>query len=123
MAQSKIDLENKIKKSMEKSVGGESPEIDAMSKELTNHIVEFIQAQTFTITSLNATQVATTTAGGLTVPTGLPQPPGAPAIPSTIPPLTIPKITVKIDEDNTASDNPFGGVESIQSKVQLKTLA
>ena len=116
MAQSKIDLENKIKKSMEKSVGGESPEIDAMSKELTNHIVEFIQAQTFTITSLNATQVATTTAPGAAV--GVP--PGAPL---TIPPITIPKITVKLDEDNTASDNPFSGVESIQSKVQLKTLA
>ena len=87
MAQSKIDLENKIRQTMVDSVGGESPEIDAMSKELTNHIVEFIQAQTFTITSLNATQVATTTAGCLTVPTGLPQPPGAPAIPSTIPPL------------------------------------
>ena len=55
MAQSKIDLENKIRQTMVDSVGGESPEIDAMSKELTNHIVEFIQAQTFTITSMNAT--------------------------------------------------------------------
>ena len=100
MAQSKTDLENKIKKTMEDSVGGESPEIDAMSKELTNHIVEFIQAQTFTVTSLNATQIA------------VPSPTGP-----------IPKITVKVDEDNTASDNPLSGVESITSKVQLKTLA
>mgnify|MGYP001170960385 CR=1 FL=1 len=109
MAQSKIDLENKIRQTMVDSVGGESPEIDAMSKELTNHIVEFIQAQTFTITSLNATQVANTTT---------PSVPGAPGAPHIIP-----KTTVTIDEDNTASDNPFSGVESIQSKVQLKILA
>ena len=32
-------------------------------------------------------------------------------------------VTVKIDEDNTAADNAFAGVESITSKVQLKTLA
>ena len=103
MAQSKIDLENKIKKSMEKSVGGESPEIDAMSKELTNHIVEFIQAQTFTITSMNATQLG--------IPVTTPSGPG------------VTNVTVKIDEDNTAADNAFAGVESITSKVQLKTLA
>ena len=104
MAQSKIDLENKIRQTMVDSVGGESPEIDAMSKELTNHIVEFIQAQTFTVTSLNATQVN----AAVVTPTG---------------PGTAPIITVKVDEDNTASDNPLSGVESITSKVQLKTLA
>lgn len=103
MAQSKIDLENKIRDSMVKSVGGESPEIDAMSKELTNHIVEFIQAQTFTITSMNATQLG--------IPVTTPSGPG------------VTNVTVKIDEDNTAADNAFAGVESITSKVQLKTLA
>tara|TARA_B100000424_G_scaffold80147_1_gene59996 strand:+ start:55 stop:366 length:312 start_codon:yes stop_codon:yes gene_type:complete len=103
MAQSKIDLENNIRDSMVKSVGGESPEIDAMSKELTNHIVEFIQAQTFTITSMNATQLG--------IPVTTPSGPG------------VTNVTVKIDEDNTAADNAFAGVESITSKVQLKTLA
>ena len=47
-----------------------------------------------------------------------PSVPGAPGAPHIIP-----KTTVTIDEDNTASDNPFSGVESIQSKVQLKILA
>ena len=103
MAQSKINLENNIRDSMVKSVGGESPEIDAMSKELTNHIVEFIQAQTFTITSMNATQLG--------IPVTTPSGPG------------VTNVTVKIDEDNTAADNAFAGVESITSKVQLKTLA
>tara|TARA_R100000315_G_C5166308_1_gene95879 strand:- start:407 stop:718 length:312 start_codon:yes stop_codon:yes gene_type:complete len=103
MAQSKIDLENKIRQTMVDSVGGESPEIDAMSKELTNHIVEFIQAQTFTITSMNATQLG--------IPVTTPSGPG------------VTNVTVKIDEDNTAADNAFAGVESITSKVQLKTLA
>lgn len=103
MAQSKIDLENKIRQTMVDSVGGESPEINAMSKELTNHIVEFIQAQTFTITSMNATQLG--------IPVTTPSGPG------------VTNVTVKIDEDNTAADNAFAGVESITSKVQLKTLA
>ena len=103
MAQSKIDLKNKIRQTMVDSVGGESPEIDAMSKELTNHIVEFIQAQTFTITSMNATQLG--------IPVTTPSGPG------------VTNVTVKIDEDNTAADNAFAGVESISSKVQLKTLA
>jgi len=103
MAQSKTDLENKIRQTMVDSVGGESPEIDAMSKELTNHIVEFIQAQTFTITSMNATQLG--------IPVTTPSGPG------------VTNVTVKIDEDNTAADNAFAGVESITSKVQLKTLA
>ena len=103
MAQSKINLENKIRQTMVDSVGGESPEINAMSKELTNHIVEFIQAQTFTITSMNATQLG--------IPVTTPSGPG------------VTNVTVKIDEDNTAADNAFAGVESITSKVQLKTLA
>ena len=107
MAQSKINLENKIRQTMVDSVGGESPEIDAMSKELTNHIVEFIQAQTFTITSMNATQLG--------IPINVVGAAGAS--------VGAANVTVKIDEDNTAADNAFAGVESITSKVQLKTLA
>ena len=95
--------------------------VDALAQGLTDAIVKWVQAQTFTVTSLNATQLATTTAPSLTIPTGIPQPPGAPAVPSTIPSLVIPKITVKIDENSQAADNPLSGTESMQSKVKLKT--
>ena len=93
--------------------------LDTLAQGLTDAIVKWVQAQTFIVTSLNATQLATTTAPSLTVPTGIPQPPGAPAVPSTIPSLVIPKITVKVDENAAASDNPNSGVESMQSKVKL----
>ena len=95
--------------------------VDALAQGLTDAIVKWVQAQTFIVTSLNATQLATTTAPSLTIPTGIPQPPGAPAVPSTIPSLVIPKITVKIDENSQAADNPLSGTESMQSKVKLKT--
>ena len=94
--------------------------VDVLAQDLTDAIVKWVKAQTFIVTSLNATQLATTTAPSLTVPTGIPQPPGAPAVPSTIPSLVIPKITVKVDENAAASDNPNSGVESMQSKVKLK---
>jgi len=59
--------------------------VETLAQNLTDAIVNWVQAQTFVVTSLNATQLATTTAPSLTVPTGIPQPPGSPAIPSTIP--------------------------------------
>ena len=48
-----------------------------------------------------------------------------PAIPSTIPSLVIPNITVKIDEDGLAPDNALGGgkTESLLSQVRLKNIA
>ena len=62
--------------------------------------VKWVQAQTFIITSLNATQ--------LNVPVITPVGPGTAA-----------KVTVKIDENSAAVDNPLSGTESMQSKVQL----
>tara|TARA_E500000331_G_scaffold259548_1_gene250397 strand:+ start:366 stop:731 length:366 start_codon:yes stop_codon:yes gene_type:complete len=89
--------------------------IDTLAQDLTDSIITFIQAQEFTVTSLNATQVATTTAPGAAV--GVP--PGTPLL---IPPITIPKITVKIDENSAAPDNPLSGVESLSSVVKLKNV-
>ena len=62
------------------------------------------------------------TTPSLTAPTGIPQPPGVPAIPSTIPSLVIPNITVKIDEDGLATDNAGSKTESLQSQVRLKNV-
>ena len=68
---------------------------------MTNAIVNFIQAQTFTITKLNATQ--------LNVPVITPTGPGTAA-----------KVTVKVDENSQAVDNPLSGAESMTSEVKLK---
>ena len=78
--------------------------VDVLAQGLTDAIVKWVQAQTFTITKLNASQGA--------VPAVTPVGPG-----------TIPMITVKIDDQGQGVDNPMAGgkVESMQSKVQLKT--
>ena len=75
--------------------------VDVLAQGLTDAIVKWVQAQTFIITSLNATQ--------LNVPVITPVGPGTAA-----------KVTVKIDENSAAVDNPLSGTESMQSKVQLK---
>ena len=75
--------------------------IDVLSMQLAIAIRDFIQAQTFTITKLNATQV--------NVPVITPTGPGTAA-----------KVTVKIDENSQAVDNPLSGAESITSEVKLK---
>ena len=75
--------------------------VDVLAQGLTDAIVKWVQAQTFIITSLNATQV--------NVPVITPVGPGTAA-----------KVTVKIDENSAAVDNPLSGAESMQSKVQLK---
>jgi len=77
--------------------------IDELAGDLSKAIINWVQAQTFTITKLNASQGA--------VPAVTPVGPG-----------TIPMITVKIDDQGQGVDNPMGGgkVESMQSKVQLK---
>ena len=75
--------------------------IDVLSMQLAIAIRDFIQAQTFTITKLNATQV--------NVPVKTPTGPGTAA-----------KVTVKIDENSQAVDNPLSGAESITSEVKLK---
>ena len=72
--------------------------INQLSEDLSKAIIDFIKAQTFTVTKLKASQVA---------------------VPST--PAAVPIITVKIDEKNLAADNPMSGLESSQSEVKLKT--
>ena len=104
---------------------GQKDKLSRLAEDLTNAISSFIQAQTFTVTKLQASQQGVTTTPSLTAPTGIPQPPGVPAIPSTIPSLVIPNITVKIDEDGLAPDNALGGgkTESLLSQVRLKNIA
>ena len=73
--------------------------VDTLAQNLTDAIIKFIQAQTFTVTKLNASQVG---------------------VPST--PAAVPSITVKVDEKNQAVDNPLSGVESMNSEVKLKKI-
>jgi len=73
--------------------------VDILAQDLTDSIITFIQAQEFTITSMQASQV------------GIPTPFGP-----------IPLATVKIDENSAAADNPLSGVESLTSVVKLKTV-
>ena len=103
----KTDIFDALKKNVEPSNPGENYEfndggkLDTLAQDLSNAIVEFIQAQTFTITKLNATQ--------LNVPVITPVGPGTAA-----------KVTVKVDENSQAVDNPLSGAESITSEVKLK---
>ena len=87
----------------ENYVFSDNGKVDVLAQGLTDAIVKWVKAQTFTITKLNASQGA--------VPVITPVGPG-----------TIPMITVKIDDQGQGVDNPIGGgkVESMQSKVQLK---
>tara|TARA_A100000164_G_scaffold329477_1_gene317231 strand:- start:63 stop:467 length:405 start_codon:yes stop_codon:yes gene_type:complete len=104
---------------------GQKDKLSRLAEGLADAISSFIQAQTFTVTKLQASQQGVTTTPSLTAPTGIPQPPGVPAIPSTIPSLVIPNITVKIDEDGLAPDNALGGgkTESLLSQVRLKNIS
>ena len=101
----KTDIFDALKKNIEPSNPGENYEfndggkLDTLAQDLSNAIVEFIQAQTFTITKLNASQVG---------------------VPST--PAAVPIVTVKVDENNQAVDNPASGLESMNSKVKLKNI-
>ena len=103
----KTDIFDALKKNIEPSNPGENYEfndggkLDTLAEDLTNAIVNFIQAQTFTITKLNATQ--------LNVPVITPVGPGTAA-----------KVTVKVDENSRAVDNPLSGTESMTSEVKLK---
>ena len=103
----KTDIFDALKKSVEPSNPSENYEfndggkLDDLAENLTNAIVKFIQAQTFTVTKLNATQ--------LNVPVITPTGPG-----------TATKVTVKVDENSQAVDNPLSGTESITSEVKLK---
>ena len=101
---------------------GQKDKLSRLAEGLADAISSFIQAQTFTVTKLQASQQGVTTTPSLTAPTGIPQPPGVPAIPSTIPSLVIPNITIKIDEDGLATDNAGSKTESLQSQVRLKNV-
>ena len=103
----KTDIFDALKKNIEPNNSGENYEfndggkLDTLAQDLTNAIVNFIQAQAFTITKLNATQ--------LNVPVITPTGPGTAA-----------KVTVKVDENSQAVDNPLSGAESMTSEVKLK---
>ena len=92
-----------MKKNIEPSNPGENYEfndggkLDTLAQDLTNAIVKFVQAQTFTVTKLNASQLA---------------------IPSPLGPIPI--VTVKVDENSQAVDNQLSGTESMTSEVKLK---
>ena len=92
--------------------------LSRLAEDLTNAISSFIQAQTFTVTKLQASQQGVSTAPSLTTP-------AVAGVPSTIPSLVIPNITIKIDEDGLAPDNALGGgkTESLLSQVRLKNIS
>ena len=89
--------------------------LSRLAEDLTNAISSFIQAQTFTVTKLQASQQGVSTTPSLTTP-------AVAGVPSNIPPLVIPNITVKIDEDGLATDNAGSKTESLQSQVRLKNV-
>ena len=91
-----IDNDGKEANPLDESPKGEN-KVDVLADDLSKAIIDFIKAQTFTITKLKASQVA---------------------VPST--PAAVPMITVKVDENNLAPDNPMSGLESSQSEVKLK---
>ena len=83
--------------------------VDTLAQDLTNAIVKFIQAQTFVVTELEASQT-------LTNVTSLPTVPGAPAV------IPLLNVTTAVSDKGQKPTNLKGGgkVESMKSKVQLK---
>ena len=77
--------------------------VDELSLQLAMAIRDFILDQEFTVTKLEASQLGVKTVGA----------PG---------PHLIPKITVKVDENGQAPDNPKSGLESMNSEVKLKNI-
>ena len=77
--------------------------VETLAGTLSKSIIDFIKAQTFTVTKLNASQAG--------VPVVTPFGPG-----------TTPMITVKVDDKGQGVDNPVGGgkIESMMSEVKLK---
>ena len=83
--------------------------VDTLAQDLTNAIVKFIQAQTFVVTELEASQT-------LTNVTSLPTAPGAPAV------IPLINVTTAVSDKGQKPTNLKGGgkIESMKSKVQLK---
>ena len=102
----KLDIEAAFLTNIEPDKPGENFSMDNKGKKkvetlagsLSKAIVDFIKAQTFTVTKLNASQAA---------------------IPTT--PSVIPMITVKVDAKGRGVDNPGAGgkIESMMSEVKL----
>ena len=115
----KVNQEGEIK-TIKPAIGRGTP-LDTLATDLSKAIVKWVEAQTFKVTKLEASTGAAMTAPGTTL-LGPPQPPGAPAVPSPIPPLKIPIITVTMNEHGQGAGNPKAGgrVESLTSEVKLK---
>ena len=94
---------------------GQKDKLSRLAEGLADAISSFIQAQTFTVTKLQASQQGVSTAPSLTTP-------AVAGVPSTIQSLVIPNITIKIDEDGLATDNAGSKTESLQSQVRLKNV-
>tara|TARA_B100000131_G_C17668222_1_gene431239 strand:- start:118 stop:444 length:327 start_codon:yes stop_codon:yes gene_type:complete len=105
-----MGLEDDIKKAFEESIGGESIQTQKLASDLTNAIVKWVQAQTFTVTELEMSQTLTNVQG----------------IPNAGGPVTIPliPITTAISDtgQKTANLKAGGKIESMKSKVQLKNV-
>ena len=105
-----MGLEDDIKKAFEESIGGESVQTQKLASDLTNAIVKWVQAQTFTVTELEMSQTLTNVQG----------------IPNAGGPVTIPliSITTAISDtgQKTANLKAGGKIESMKSKVQLKNV-
>ena len=91
--------------------------VNQLAEDLSKAVRDYIKAQTFTITKLEASTQQVKTAPSVTL-VGPPQPPGAPSVPSPIPALIIPNLTVKMNSDG-ASDNLKDKIESQKSAVRL----
>ena len=87
--------------------------VETLADSLSKAIVKWVKAQTFKVTKLEASTGAAMTAPGSTV---------GPPSPHVIPPLKIPIITVKMNEQGQGAGNPKvgGRVESLTSEVKLK---
>jgi len=111
----KTDIYDALKKSVEPDNPSDNYEfndngkLDTLAQSLTDAIVKFIQAQTFVVTELEASQT-------LTNVTSLPTAPGAPAV------IPLINVTTAVSDKGQKPTNLKGGgkIESMKSKVQLK---
>ena len=88
--------------------------IDVLAENLTDAIIKFIQAQTFTVTKLKMTSVGNTTTPAVPGTPGLIV--GADGVPGKM------FVEMTSAEEGVATSNPLGAVESNVSKVELKTI-
>ena len=120
-----MGLKSDIYDAFEKNVGKDNLEgnhngkakVNQLADDLSKAVRDYIKAQTFTITKLEASTQQVKTVPSVTL-VGPPQPPGAPSVPSPIPALIIPNLTVKMNNDGT-SDNLKDKTESQKSAVRL----